>query len=225
LFAVNARRRDYEGKPENNPMRLAAEELIPTRATLLARLKDWQDHASWQEFFDTYWKLIYGVSRKSGLTETEAQDVVQEVLSVVSKQMPTFEYDPSGSFKAWLLTITRWRIADQVRKRERLASGLPQGNQTEVRTIEEVADPKIRPLEELWEEEWQAGVAERAMRKVREQVEPVKFQIFDCYARQGWPPEKVATAFGISVDQVYLTKHRVLELVRKEVERLAREGD
>ena len=49
-----------------------------TRASLLNRLKNWQDQASWQEFFDTYWKLIFATARSAGLADDEAQDVVQE---------------------------------------------------------------------------------------------------------------------------------------------------
>src|SRR5882762_11440295 len=78
---------------------------IQTRASLLHRLKNWQDEASWQEFFDTYWRLIYGVARQAGMTDVEAQDVVQETMVSVAKHMPTFKYDPAiGSFKAWLMT-------------------------------------------------------------------------------------------------------------------------
>src|SRR5438876_10723498 len=99
-------------------MKEPANKLIPTRASLLARLKDWQDQSSWREFFDIYWKLIYGVARKAGLNDAEAQDVVQETMASVAKHMPTFKYDPAvGSFKAWLLKMTRWRITDQLRKR------------------------------------------------------------------------------------------------------------
>src|SRR5215831_16799864 len=68
-------------------MRLKAE-LIPTRATLIEKLKNWQDQASWQEFFDIYWRLIYCVARKAGLSEVEAQDVVQETLVSVAKHIP-----------------------------------------------------------------------------------------------------------------------------------------
>src|SRR6188474_1993563 len=94
------------------------DELIPTRASLIARLKNWQDQASWQDFFDSYWKLIYGVARKTGISDAEAQDVVQETMASVAKQMPKFQYDPAiGSFKAWLLKLTRWRIVDQIRQR------------------------------------------------------------------------------------------------------------
>src|SRR5262245_58152826 len=94
------------------------DELLPTRASLLNRLKNWQDNSSWQEFFDNYWKLIYRVARKAGLTDAEAQYVVQETMRSVAKHMPSFQYDPAiGSFKAWLLIKTRWCITDQFRKR------------------------------------------------------------------------------------------------------------
>jgi len=66
------------------------DELIPTRQTLLGRLKDLNDQQSWQEFFDTYWKLIYRTAVKTGLTHEEAEDVVQNTVMNVSKKMPNF---------------------------------------------------------------------------------------------------------------------------------------
>src|SRR4051812_23453639 len=97
---------------------MASNDSIPTRHSLVRRLKDWEDQASWQDFFNTYWKLIYGMAIKAGLTEAEAQDVVQETVVTVAKNIKGFEAGESrGSFKAWLLKTTRWRIADQFRKR------------------------------------------------------------------------------------------------------------
>src|SRR5437773_7819843 len=102
-------------------MRASLHELIPTRQSLLTRLKHWDDQESWREFFETYWRLIHGLAMKCGLTDSEAQDVVQETMISVAKQMPRFKYDPAlGSFKGWLLQITRRRIADQMRKRRPL---------------------------------------------------------------------------------------------------------
>src|SRR5690349_7202009 len=84
-----------------------------TRSTLIGRLKNWRDNQSWEAFFDAYWRLIYSVALKAGCTEQEAQDVVQETVVSVAREMPTFEYDRSkGSFKSWLLRITCRRIAD-----------------------------------------------------------------------------------------------------------------
>src|SRR5439155_21101802 len=94
------------------------DEFIPTRHSLLSRLKDWNDDDSWKEFFDTYWKLIYRTGLRAGLTDMEAQDVVQESILSVAKAMLAFQYDPSiGSFKAWLQKRTQLRIGDQMRKR------------------------------------------------------------------------------------------------------------
>src|SRR4029453_4249259 len=92
--------------------------LIATRRSLVDRLANWDDQRRWQEFFDTYWKLIYSAARKSGLNDAESQEVVQETIITVAKNVGKLRYDPAvGSFKGWLLNITRWRIADQFRKR------------------------------------------------------------------------------------------------------------
>jgi RNA polymerase sigma factor (sigma-70 family) len=200
------------------------EELIPTRATLIQRLKNWQDQASWQDFFDTYWKLIYGVALKGGLTEAEAQDVVQETMISVAKHMPTFKYDPSiGSFKTWLLNMTRWRITDQLRKRgPAFASRQSASDEapTGTRTVDQVVDPASHHLEALWDAEWEKNLLAVAMGKVKRRLDPQKYQIFDLYVNKAWPPEKVAATFGISVDQVYLAKHRATEMIKDEVKRL-----
>src|SRR5947209_7230393 len=84
---------------------------IATRETLLQRLKGIDDHASWQDFFDTYWRLIYSVAIKAGLSQDEAHDVVQDTIISVARNMPGFHYEPAKcTFKTWLLNLTRWRI-------------------------------------------------------------------------------------------------------------------
>src|SRR5260370_38122476 len=93
--------------------------VLANSCSLVDRLANWDDQRRWQEFFDTYWKLIYSAALQSGLTDTEAQEVVQETVITVAKNIDKLKYDPAiGSFKGWLLQITRWRIADQFRKRE-----------------------------------------------------------------------------------------------------------
>ena len=202
------------------------DELIPTRATLIQRLKNWQDQSSWQDFFDTYWKLIYGVAIKGGLTATEAQDVVQETMIAVARHMPSFKYDPVlGSFKTWLLNMTRWRITDQLRKRGPFVGYHPAAEDTATgtRVIDKVVDPTGRDLDALWDAEWEKNLYDSAIARVKRQLDPQKFQIFDLYVNKVWSAKKVAATFGISVDQVYLAKHRTTELIREEVERLQKE--
>src|SRR5689334_16231575 len=98
----------------------AQDETLPTRRSLLGRLKRWDDQESWRDFFNTYWRLIYRAAVKAGLRDTEAQDVVQETVIAVAKKMETFHYDPAvDSFKGWLLYLTRKQIAMQYRRRYR----------------------------------------------------------------------------------------------------------
>src|SRR5215471_21477457 len=104
------------------PMPYPDAESILTRQSLLARMRNWSDQVSWQQFFNTYWRLIYGVATQAGLSATEAEDVVQETVLAVAKRIGQFKNDPAlGSFKSWLMLITRRRIADQFRKRPPLA--------------------------------------------------------------------------------------------------------
>src|SRR5437762_13400008 len=127
--------------------------LIATRCSLVDRLANWDDQRRWQEFFDTYWKLIYSAARKSGLADAEAQEVVQETVITVAKNIDRLDYDPAiGSFKGWLLQITRWRIADQFRKREpHAAKRISPPDDPLTATIERVPDSRIVDLEALWD--------------------------------------------------------------------------
>jgi RNA polymerase sigma factor (sigma-70 family) len=202
-----------------------ADEAIPTRTTLLERLKDWRDNPSWQEFFDTYWKLIYGFALRSGLNEAEAQDVVQETMISVAKHIPNFKYDRNiGSFKHWLLNMTRWRIRDQLRRRKSFVTPVDNGNtETKTEPVNKLPDPASINLDELWETEWEKNLLEAAMAKVKRQLDPEKYQIFDFLVNKEWAPQKVAETFQISLNQVYIAKHRITELIKEEVTRLKNE--
>jgi len=205
-------------------MKPTESDLIPTRASLIHRLKNWQDSASWQDFFKVYWKLIYGVARKAGLNDDEAQDVVQETLISVAKHMPTFKYDPSiGSFKAWLLNMTRWRIIGQFRKRQPAAPHAEPDTTQRTATVEAAPDPNAQDLEAVWEAEWESNLLHAAMDNLKRRIDPQRWQVFEFYVHKEWLPEKVAERFQISVDQVYQIKHRVTEALRSEVTRLEKE--
>jgi RNA polymerase sigma factor (sigma-70 family) len=214
-------RRMY-GKHGARFMSSSGDDLIPTRHSLLNRLKNLEDDQSWKEFFDRYWKLIYGVALKSGLREAEAQEVVQETVIVVSKKIPEFEYDPSiGSFKGWLMKQTSWRIKDQLRKRQREAAALHSSLPTTATTlIERIPDPEGSRLEKLWDDEWQKHIMELALSRVKRKVKPKHYQIFDLCAIKRWPLQKVAQTLEVNIGQVYLARHRVGALVKKEIKLL-----
>jgi RNA polymerase sigma factor (sigma-70 family) len=195
---------------------------LPTRTSLLHRLKQWEDQESWRDFFNTYWKLIYGVAVKAGLNDAEAQDVVQDTVIAVAKKIEDFKYDPAlDSFKGWLLYLTRKRIALHYRKRERDRGGPARDSELiALDALERIPDPAGVDLEAIWNEEWETSLADAALARVKEQVNPKQFQMFNFYVLKQWPVKDVAKTLGVSVAQVYLAKHRISSLVQKEVKRL-----
>jgi len=208
-----------------------APDQIPTRHSLLNRLKDWDDQSSWQEFFDTYWILIYNVALKAGLSDAEAQDVVQETIIGVARKIGEFKADPEhGSFSAWLMQLTRWRIADQWRKRGNAGQAsclLSDGGRNPDDTgstgpMERIPDPIGTVLDETWQTEWEKHVMAQALEHVKKQVSPRQFQMFDLHVLQNLSVQKVARTLHASVASVYMAKYRVARLVKKEVRKLER---
>jgi RNA polymerase sigma-70 factor (ECF subfamily) len=202
------------------------EDFIPTRYSLLSRLQNWGDEASWKDFFDTYWRLIYSVARRAGLTETEAQEVVQETVISVAKSIHRFRRDPkSGSFKGWLRNLTRWRIADQLRKRTRLPGYEDLTGGGRLPEPDEIPDTPDESAGARWEEEWQANLLQAAIDRVRQQVKEEQFQMFDLQVLREWPVERIAETLGVSAARVYLAKHRVTSMIKKEVRTLQKKWD
>lgn len=202
---------------------------LPTRQSLLSRLRSWDDQDSWREFFETYWRLIYDVATKSGLNDAEAQDVVQETILAVAKQLPGFRYDPSrGQFKSWLRHVARRRILDHLRLSYRDPAGrlnASGGNRdADEAAVESLPDPASGAVDTVWDQEWEHHMAQLALDRVKHRINPEHFQIFELFVVQGWPASKVAEALEVSIPLVYVTRHRVASLLKKEVKRLSDGG-
>jgi len=199
---------------------------MSTRRSLISRLRDWEDRASWQEFFDTYWKLIYAVALKSGLSNTEAEEVVQETVISIARKMPSFEYDPARcSFKGWLKHVTRLRIIDQLRRRRpetHLANMDGGSNGTEL--IEQIPDPRGLAIEEVWEQEWEGNLLDAALQRVKAKSKAAQYQAFYMNMVQQIPAREVARMLGMSLGRVYFAGRRLSRMVREECRRLEQAG-
>ena len=199
--------------------------LLPTRRSLLSKIKDAGHHEAWREFFDAYWKLIFTAARRAGLDESEARDVVQETMLTVSKEMPGFTYDRSrGRFKNWLLLVTRRRVADVLRRRYRAG---------QAHVIDHTApdvQAKLAALENdsatdsEWDEDWRQQILAAALQRVRRAVKPEHFQAFQLSVVEGHPAADVCRALGISSVNLYMIRHRISSLLKKEVKRLEDRG-
>ncbi|MBI2927022.1 MAG: sigma-70 family RNA polymerase sigma factor [Verrucomicrobia bacterium] len=208
----------------------AWEDSIVTRKTLLQRLKNKEDQASWQEFFDTYWNLIYRVAIKAGLSDADAQEIVQETVISVARKIDGFVYDPAVcSFKTWMLRLTRWRILNQLERRHRdqellrYSASVSAEAATKTATVERIPDPASVDVEATWDQEWARNLYQLALERAKQKVSPDQFQIFDCYVTQAMPARQVARTLGVNLARVYLAKHRMQKVLKAELARLQKE--
>jgi len=201
--------------------------LLPTRQSLLSRLRDWDDQTGWREFFDTYWRLIYNVARKSGLNDSDAQEVVQNTFVYLTRRMSHFQYDRArGSFKSWLRVVTRSRIHGFWRMQkgdEKFVHGaLSCGSGEE---IEAVPDPSADAIDEVWQREWEQNLVSAALRRVRAKVSSRQLLMFRLSTLGELPLQQVAKKLGVNLAQVYLARHRVGRLMKAELLRLRQETE
>ena len=210
---------------------------IQTRSSLLDRLKAGDDTESWQEFYRVYGKLVRDFAIQAGLTDTEADEVVQETAIGIARHLPEYRYDPKVCrFKTWLLNLTSWRIKDQLKKRQRAAALTAEpppnpgqksvsscDNTSRTSAINRVPDPDVANMDALFENEWRRGLLTAALERVKGKFSLKQYQIFDLLVVKEWPPADVARSPGVSIANVYVTKHRVSAAVKKEVKLLEKQ--
>jgi len=196
-----------------------------TRPSLLFRVREWSDSASWEEFHRLYRRLIYGRARKAGLSHADAEDVAQDVFKRVAETIRNFDADPErGSFRGWLMKLTHWRIADKFRSQQSFA---PPPDDTldpaEIRvpSIENVPAPTAE--EDEWDREWRQHLLAAATERLARQVNPRHFQVFDLYVLQQWPLLRVMRELRVSPASIYVISHRLKKRMRDEVEKLQKQ--
>lgn len=203
-----------------------SEPFLPTRSSLLFRLKQWNDGPSWREFVDRYSRTILSFGLKRGLTRTESEDVVQETLMAVAKQMPDFQYNrTTGTFKGWLFTITRRAIGKQLDKRtsRQVKTIDPASGEFESTVaLEELPDPSA-DFARQWDEEWRRNIIAMAMDRLRSRVKPKQFQMFDLFVTQNLPMSQVVRILNVNRAQVYMAKLRITPMLRDEILALEKE--
>jgi len=188
-------------------------QMAETRSSVLKKIRDPENDAAWERFFDQYGNYIFTLARRSGLQDADADEVLQAVMIEVAKKIRTFEYNRGkGKFHSWLATCVNHRVIDilraNARRNSREVHGLDR-SETQTEFILRQADPGPDQFQEMADEEWTTLVRDAALRKTRDAVSPKQFELFHAYAIEEWPVEKVMKTYGVSRDQVYQAKRRV----------------
>jgi RNA polymerase sigma factor (sigma-70 family) len=190
---------------------------METSVSLLERLRDASDEAAWRRLDAIYRPLITRWLGRDPRLGEEAEDIVQDVMQVLIRELPGFERQPNGSFRRWLRTVTAHRVLAHNRARQNRPQAL--GGALEESPLAQLNDGRSE-LSQLWDREHDQYVLRRLLEMVEPMFEAATLAAFRRVVFDEVPAAKVAEEMGLAVSAVYLAKSRVLKSLREEAEGL-----
>ena len=194
-----------------------------TSGTLLLRLRCLDDLDAWHQFVDRYTPAIYGWCRGCGMQDSDAADITQEVLVKLVKAIRNFDYDSQrGTFRSWLKVVTRNAVRDYIESTRTWDQG--SGDSQIGLVLSSLQSPAaIDSLTAALEVEAQRELLLEAEARVQLRVKPSTWAVYQLMASESLAAPEVALRLNVSVADVYVSKSRVLSMLRKEVAKLSGE--
>jgi RNA polymerase sigma-70 factor (ECF subfamily) len=197
-----------------------------TRASLLLRLRDPRNEEAWEQFVEIYSPIVYGFCRNQfyqnqRLQEADAADVTQEVMRAVARAMERFEYDRQrGKFRNWLLTVTRSKLSNFFRSRQRQQE--PHGNTS----IQDLMDREPSASEQSsWDTEYHGRLFHWAAEQLKPTIQESTWQAFWRTTMGEEDAAKVAAELKLTVGAVYVAKSRVLARLKQKIQEVDEEAE
>jgi RNA polymerase sigma factor (sigma-70 family) len=187
---------------------------MDTSASLLDRLAAAPTEADWQRLDRLYRPLLTEWAARAGVARADADDLAQEVLLAVVKQVADFDRRGEGSFRGWLRTVLSRRITDHIRRKA--VRPVATGGTDFADRLGELASPETE-LTRIWDREHDAHVARQAMKIVQPDFAPATWQAFRRQVIDGVPAATAAAELGLSLNATLLAKSRILKRLRQEV--------
>ena len=188
-----------------------------TSQSLLSQLRHQPaDSDSWKRFVDIYEPKIRRWCRGWGLQQNDADDVAQNVLLAMSKQMKEFRYDPKGRFRAWLKTVSYRAWVDYVKSKSRQPTGSGSDDVNEILCSIETQEDFVSKMDEECERE----MLEQAMFVVRRRVKEHNWQAFHMAVFEDVPGVEVAKKLDMAVTAVYKARSRIQEMLAEQIDKM-----
>ncbi len=187
-----------------------------TQIDLLKAVRDSRNRQAWGAFYRIYAPMIASFAKRLSLTDSEADDVSQDVLMIAQRSLCDGVYDPrKGRFRAYLYGIARKRAFMAVRARHRPTRAQATPLEDGVDLLSSIEDKSDAVDREIWEQEWRYALLEEALRQLRSQLGAKALRAFELYAVQRQPVDAVAAELNIAPASVYTYKNRILKAIRK----------
>jgi RNA polymerase sigma-70 factor (ECF subfamily) len=180
---------------------------METPASLLERLRQPAPRDAWERFVKLYTPLLFAWAHRAGLRHEDAADLVQDVFATLVEKLPTFSYDGTGSFRAWLRTLlmNRWR------NRLRRPAPLP------LHEADAAVPAGPDPIDLFEQAEYRQCLVHRALELMQTDFRPSTWKAFWEHVVVGRPAAEVGRELGLSANSVYVARVRVLTRLREEL--------
>ena len=185
-----------------------------TSVSLIDRLAGDGADSDWQRLLLVYRPFVDSVVRGYPALASQADDITQDVMMVLMRELPRFQRQRTGSFRSWLRGITVNQLRVALRKSKKFQQSGGEGKAIEDQ-VNELADP-VSIASQKWDEEHDRVVLAQIIEVVKGDFKDVTWQAFQRYAIDNQPPAAVATELGVSLNVVLLAKSRVLRRMREE---------
>jgi RNA polymerase sigma-70 factor (ECF subfamily) len=187
---------------------------METSVSLLERLAGAPTDDDWRRLDDLYRPLLRAWMARAGVPASDVEDLVQDVILVVFREVAGFERRRQGAFRAWLRTILTHRVRDHFRGQNYRPTAT--GDSDFLRRLDELESPDSA-LSRLWDREHDEHVAAALIQRVQADFTAVTWEAFRRHVMGGEPAVEVAKALGLTLNSVLLAKSRVLKRLRQEL--------
>jgi RNA polymerase sigma factor (sigma-70 family) len=189
-----------------------------TSLSLIDKARANSGDRAWERFVDIYSPLLHNWLSRLDIQAGDADDLVQEVMIVISRELPGFEHNGrTGAFRKWIRTILVNRVRNHWRVRD--YEPAPSGGSSWTARIEQLADDRSDASRE-WDLEHDRHVMARLLAHVRTQFETQTWEAFHRQVVEGIRADVVAAELGVSLNSIYVARSRVLSALRREAQGL-----
>ena len=191
-----------------------------TRQTLLERLNDRYDDTSWQEFVETYRSYIFIVIRRMNINESDAEDLVQQVLLKLWEKLPDFAYDSKKRFRSFVATVARNKVNDFIRSRMAEAARLEKKAQEE--ETDSLNKINVPDIDIIVQKEWELFISNLALQNLRKVTQEDSIQTFERIMK-GEDAQVIAEERDVNKNSIHQSFRRVKDKMIEEIKRLKTE--
>ena len=177
----------------------------------------WGDHFEVQRALseDDYCRQKLDLLARHDLQPADIEDVLQEILAVVSAKLPQFVHNGQpGAFRTWLRRILTNQVRHFLRTRRNQQATLAPHPLAD--GMDQLADPDSA-LSRQWNQEHDQQLVRRLLASIQPEFNQATWQVFQLLVLDDRPVAEVAQRLGLTPNAVYVAKARVLARLRAEL--------